>query len=615
MPRIIFLPEKKSVQIGAEATLLDAARGAGIPINSSCGGKQKCGKCVVLIKEGIEGLPAPGPEEAALLFKKGWGPSHRLACATKVSCDLVVEAPDKGLGKERILTKAQLPFKPKKIKPVIETYRVEVPLPSLSCQADDQTRLNTALKDAFGLKGLEADPFVLRDLPKAIRRESGKVAVLVRDKGEIIKLLPGSASPPFGAAIDLGTTTVVCYLLDLKSGEELFTSSSINPQIKFGEDIISRISYCVQKPWTGLKELQKEVVDCINRLLEQVTTKIGASPGEAVEMVVVGNTAMHHLFLGLDPQHLSLAPYVPVVSDALNVKARELGINISGSAYVHLPPLKAGFLGSDAIAGLIATGLYRMKSPTLLIDLGTNGELVLGNRDKLMGCSTAAGPAFEGGHITWGMRAAPGAIERVRLESSGVTLETIGGRKPAGICGSGLISAAAELLRLGLLLPKGNFNDSSGHPNFRKGAEGIEFLISPAPDNAVGRDIVITQKDISELQMAKAAIWAGAKVLSEITGLSPRRVLLAGAGGRFIDPEDARTIGLFPFDEQTEIRPVGNAAGRGAALLLVDRGYRKRAMKMAKKMDYFELSGSRAFQDFFVQGMFFTGATDYSADF
>ena len=612
MSRILFLPEKKTIQIEKQATLLKAAIDAGIYIASSCGGKQKCGKCVVSIKEGYNNLPHPGPEEMAVLSKAGWGEGYRLACATPVSCDLVVEVPRSVIGEDKILTKARGPSSFTKSRSPLKAYGVNVPSPTLSYQVDDMERLNKSLGDTFGLKGLVVtDPMVLKELPGAIRSNSGRITAIIRNEREIIKILPDSPTHLLGAAIDLGTTTVVCYLMDLKTGEKLSVSSSINPQIKFGEDVISRISYCSSKG-SGLQELRREVVECVNRLVGEGASKIGASPGQVMEMLLVGNTAMHHLFLGLDPRHLSLAPYIPVVSEALDIKAREAEINISKSAYIHLPPLKAGFLGSDAISGLIATGLYKRKKTILFIGLGTNGELVIGNRQGMMGCSTAAGPAFEGGHIRWGMRAAPGAVERVKLHDQKVILKTIRGKKPVGICGSGLISAVAELIRNGLLLTKGNFNPSSNHPNLRKGQEGVEFLLCPASENSVGRDIVITQKDISELQLAKAAIWAGAKVLEKMTDLCPEEIFLAGAGGTFVDPEDAKTIGLFPFDGRTKIQPVGNAAGLGATLLLVDNAMRKKAIKIANKMDYFELSGSGLFQDYFVQGMFFPGAIDYS---
>ncbi len=616
MPKILFLPQEKAVEVAPNTTVLEAARHAGLFINSSCGGKQKCGKCAVLLKQGQDSLSPPRPEESRLLQKTDLKSNYRLACAIQCVDGLVVEIPEKGLARQKILVNAKGWGRAKISKPILEVFNLTIKSASLSNPTDDLGRLLGALKEQHDLKGLHADHHLLRELPAVLRKGAGEVGAVIRLRKELIQVVPHGSSTLLGAALDLGTTTVVCYLADLSTGKTLSTASAVNPQIRYGEDVVTRISYCSEKE-TSLHQLSAEAVGCINQLIKRATDEIGASPGDVLEITVVGNTAMHHLFLGLDPRYLALAPYTPVVCEPQDIKARELGIDIASSAYVHLPPVRAGFLGSDAISGVLASGIYRSKKPGLLIDLGTNGELVLGNKERMMGCSTAAGPAFEGGHIKWGMRAADGAIERVRIDpkSHKVGVKTIGGRKPVGICGSGLISAVAELLRTGLLLSKGNFSGHSTHPCLREGRDGHEFVLSPATENAVGQDIVITQKDISELQVAKAAVWAGAKVLMNKTGFWPERIYLAGAGGTSLDPEDATTIGLFPHGNHSKICPLGNAAGQGALMILVDKSYRKRAVKISEKMDYFELSGSELFQEFFVQGMFFPKARDYSESF
>ncbi len=391
----------------------------------------------------------------------------------------------------------------------------------------------------------------------------------------------------------------------------------MNPQISYGDDVISRISFCQQEPG-GLERLRTDMVQCLNGLIREASSQGGIDPRQIVEMTVVGNTAMHHFFVGLDPQYLSMAPYPPVLTDAQDIKAQDLGIEIGPSAYVHLLPLKAGFVGSDAIACILATGLYRKKANTLLIDLGTNGEIVLGNKDRVLCCSTAAGPAFEGGHIRWGMRAAAGAIERVRIDPTtfDVTLKTIDGERPVGICGSGIISGVAEMIRAGIVLGKGNLNEEIQTSRLRHGEDGWEFVLAWASETGTEHDIVITQKDVAELQMAKSAIYAGATLLLELFGGEPiQKIFLAGAGGNYVDPLDACTIDLFPGCTASRVLGVGNAAGHGSCLALLDKYKRREAERIANKAQYVELAATKRFQDLFVSSMFFTAAKDYEDRF
>lgn len=360
------------------------------------------------------------------------------------------------------------------------------------------------------------------------------------------------------------------------------------------------------------------MVQCLNKLITEASSHAGINPSQIVEMTVAGNTAMHHFFLGLDPQYLTMAPYTPVLTDAQDVKAQDLRIKIGPSAYVHLLPLKAGFVGSDAVACILATGIHRKKATTLLIDLGTNGEILLGNKERLLCCSTAAGPAFEGGHVMWGMRAATGAIERVRIDPTtfDVTLKTIDGAPPIGICGSGIISAVAEMIRAGIVLGKGNFKESIQSSRLRQGDAGWEFVLAWSHEAGAEQDIVVTQKDVAELQMAKSAIYAGATLLMEIFGAeSIQKVLLAGAGGNYVDPLDAGTIDLFPSGTTAKVIGVGNAAGHGSCLALLDKYKRKEAERIAKKAQYIELAATERFQELFVSSMFFTAARDYEDNF
>jgi uncharacterized 2Fe-2S/4Fe-4S cluster protein (DUF4445 family) len=335
-------------------------------------------------------------------------------------------------------------------------------------------------------------------------------------------------------------------------------------------------------------------------------------------MTVVGNTAMHHFLLGLDPRYLARTPYPPVLTDGQNLKARDLGLCIGPGGYIYLLPLKGGFVGSDAIACILATGIHRSKTSSLLIDLGTNGEIILWDGERLVCCSAAAGPAFEGGHIRWGMRAADGAIDRVRIDPGTlrVGVKTINDKPPVGICGSGILSAAAEMVRSGIVLSRGNFNEDIPHPLLREGDEGLEFVLVPASSSMAGGDITITARDVSQIQMAKSAVYAGAALLMEQAGREKiRRVLLAGACGNSLDPEDALTIDLFPRCEKGRVKAVGNAAGCGATLALVDRFKRKEAERVAVRAKYQELAGADRFQELFVKGMFFTSAVDHEDAF
>jgi uncharacterized 2Fe-2S/4Fe-4S cluster protein (DUF4445 family) len=461
------------------------------------------------------------------------------------------------------------------------------------------------------------DTAVIQELPYLLRSGKEGLTALIRDGREIIGLQKELKLRLYGMAFDMGTTTVVGYLMDLLSGESLSVVSAMNPQIPFGDDVISRISFCQQEAG-GLEKLRSHMLQCLNSLILEASSQAGINPNQILERTVVGNTAMHHLFLGLETRYLAMAPYTPVLTGAQDKKAQALGLEIGPSAYVHLLPLKAGFVGSDAIASILATGIHRKKATNLLIDLGTNGEIVLGNKERLACCSTAAGPAFEGGHIHWGMRAAAGAIERVSIDptASDVILKTIHDERPLGICGSGIISAVAEMIRTGIVLEKGNFNENIPSSRLRQGEHGWEFVLAWAHETGIDQDIVITRKDVSEMQMAKSAIYAGATLLTEMfEGESIQNIFLAGAGGNYVDPLDACTIDLFPGCTTAKVIGVGNAAGHGSCLSLLDKYKRKEAERIARKAQYIELAAMERFQELFVSSMFFTAARDYEGNF
>jgi uncharacterized 2Fe-2S/4Fe-4S cluster protein (DUF4445 family) len=615
MLKITFLPFKKTIALPDGATLLEAARKAGVGLESICAGKKVCGKCRILVERAEGPLMSPSDREIALLGENFHRAGYRLACAVVPRGDMVVRVPEEAtVGRQVILTSTTDYVYPAKLHPAVKPYFLEVPPADLHAMRGDRERLLSAVNDLFGLGGLSIDPFLMRRLPDALRSPDRAVTSMIwRDK-EVVDLHRGFDGRCFGVAFDLGTTTIVCYLMDLRTGETLSVKTAMNPQIPYGDDVISRIAYCREKA-DGLESLRRLVVECLNRLIQEAAREAAVDPDQILDGTLVGNSAMHHLFFGLNPVYLSLAPYPPALTEHQDVKARDLGLEIGRSAYLHLLPLKAGFVGSDAVSCLLATGVHRRKRRTLLIDIGTNGEIIFGNRDRITCCSTAAGPAFEGGHITWGMRAAEGAIERVRIDprTLNVHVKTISNGRPMGICGSGITSAIAEMIRAGIVLARGNLNEDIHHPRVRRKDKGWEFVLVDGSGSGAGQDIVITAKDISQVQLAKSAICSGAMVLlSSFPNARVEKILLAGAGGTNLHPPDGCTLGLIPpVCSPEQIHGVGNAAGYGACLALLDQRKRKEAARIAAAMEYHELAVVPQFKDLFVANMFFPGARDF----
>ena len=416
MPSILFLPFQKTIEADGRRTLLDLARDLGLPLQAPCGGKKICGRCRVIIEKASDPLPTPAVREREVLgelVEKGW----RLACEIVLSGEARVRIPDESqIQPPVVLTSDGFEDIPVRLQPAVEPFCLEVPLPKLERVTADRERLLEVLEDDYGLKKVTVDPLVLTHLPGTLRARENRVTAAIRNGRELVGLFPGREERLLGLAVDIGTTTLVAYLLDLQTGSRLAVSSALNPQVHFGDDVISRIAFCRKDP-EGSVRLRQVVREGINDLISRLVEKAGVRPELILEAAVAGNTAMHHFFLGLETRYLAQAPYPPAARDSLVLKARDVGLAINPSGTVQMLPLKAGFVGSDIIAGILATGLHKSNRVRLLIDLGTNGEIVLGNKDRLLCCSTAAGPAFEGGHIGWGMRASPGAVDRVRNRS------------------------------------------------------------------------------------------------------------------------------------------------------------------------------------------------------
>ncbi|UCC63791.1 MAG: DUF4445 domain-containing protein [Anaerolineae bacterium] len=595
--QIEFQPLGRHVEGQEGQDILEIARQAGVGIASLCGGQGVCGACRVQILAGDVSSPTSLERDAFSPSELAAG--YRLACLIRPQGDLKVHIPPRSLTTEqRLQIEGQLRLMD--VAPAVRGMTVQLTPPTLTDLRADATRLAEALRQEAGVDSLRVDPALLRQLPDQLRQEAWSGVVGLRD-GEAVSFHPASRGP-LGLAVDLGTTKVAGYLADLTTGEALGADAIMNPQIPYGEDVMARITHALEKP-DGRARLQQVIVEGLNHLAQGLCTRAGCHPGEIAEALVVGNTAMHHLFLGLPVSQLGLAPYVPAVADALDVKARDLGLAFAPGAYVHLLPNIAGFVGADHVAMLLATGLWEEDKVLVGLDIGTNTEVALKAGDRLLTCSTASGPAFEGAHIRFGMRAATGAIERVRLADSRIEYQTIGNTPPVGLCGSGILDAIAQLRLAGIMDRLGKIKP---HPRTRQGEKGLEFVLVDAGESGVNEDITISRADVSEIQLAKGAMRAGMRILLNKAGLTEadlEGVVVAGAFGTYIDVESAVTIGMFPPLPLDRFQQVGNAAGMGARLALLSTAQRSRALEIARRAEYIELTNEQSFSTEFARAM------------
>lgn len=601
--RVSFHPPGRGKLIDGDKTLQEAAAELGIGIESLCGGKQKCGKCKVVVEKGAKNLSIPEESERKLLTKKEIKAKYRLSCAAQIKGQVSVSIPEESRSREQVILEGGVAA-PVKLDPVVRKYYVELEKATLANPQSDFERLADGLKRAHGLKRLTIDHSVLRELPDRMRSGEWKVTATVRDEKEIIKIEPDYVEKLYGMAFDIGTTTVVGYLMDLRNGTVIAIDSIMNPQASYGEDVMSRIAHAMKRK-SGLEKMNKSIVDGLNRIIKSATAKAGIEPTDIAEAVAVGNTAMHHIFLNISPRYLGVSPFPPSIRGAHDVKAREIGLKTNKAAYIHTLPNVAGFVGADNVGVLIASEPYSKSGATLTIDVGTNGEIVLCKNKRMMVASCATGPALEGAHIKHGMRAKPGAIEHLKIDpkTRRVRYQVIGNVRPTGICGSGVIDAVAGLFKAGVLQKSGRF-DQAKTDRLRKGRHGYEFVIASKNETAIRGDIVITQKDVSEIQLAKAALYAGAKILMKRANVAKiDRIFLAGAFGSHIDPASSMAIGMFPKCPLKNIRTIGNAAGDGARIALINAGKRAEAEKIARKIRYIELTVDPDFETEFVNAM------------
>lgn len=609
---VTFFPKNSTIQVEDGTTILDAAIEAGIAINSICGGEGTCGRCKVIVEGAVEA------SETAHIDLEEWDNGYRLACQSKIRSDLVVFVPQEAqVGEHKILTTFHV-AELGQITPMVHTRHLSLPAPTLEDNIGDLERVERSLEIDAG--DLNCPLEVLRELPGVLRGSDWNVTAFVDKDLNLVGITGGEYDLEVGLAVDIGTTTVVAALIDLKHGEVISQASDYNKQIVCGEDVLSRIAFCEE--WT-LERPHNLILDTINvlidRIVDDITSRLGTglSWKEISCMSVAGNTTMIHLFLGLDPRGIRYEPYIPVTNIPPMLRAGDLGIRIMPQAPVYIVPGRASYVGGDIVADVLSSELHKSGKTSLLIDVGTNGEIVLGNREWMVACSCSAGPAFEGGEVAHGMRAMMGAIDSIHItDDCEVEYTTIGGAKPLGICGSGLIDLIAEMFLMDIVDKKGRIQNLP-YPRIRDGEEGREFVVAWAEETGLGKgqepcpgsecDIVITDNDIQNIIRTKAAVYAAASVLlrsvdMDFSDLS--YIYVAGGFGNYLDIRKSQIIGLLPDLPGDRFVFLGNGALAGARLTLLSAVKRSEAREIHEMMTYFELSTTQAFFDEFSSSLF-----------
>lgn len=591
--KVEFEPIGKRITLVNQTSIMEAAQKAGINLESVCGGEGICKKCKVKILEG-EVTPVT-EQESRYLSKEEIEAGYRLACRTKILSNTKIYIPRASLRQTQKFGLSGMERKIRLDSPINKRL-LHVDEPSLKDVRSDLSRVIDGYEEKYNGTNLVADLSTIGKLTSVLREGQWKVTVATYADKEIISAFPGdTTNRGFGLAVDVGTTKVAAYLVDLLSGETIDSLGAMNPQIAYGEDVIARATAIL----TGSNNdivLQRVIIDLLNQMILEICARNRISKNEILDMTVVGNTVMHHILTRLPLRQLAFAPYVPAVSDSLNVKARELGIEIAPGGYVYIPPVISGFVGPDHVAMLLASDFDSLGNNTIALDIGTNTEIsLISNGKKALTCSCASGPALEGRHIQFGMRAASGAIEHVEIDriSGEVLTRTIDGQPAVGICGSGIIDVTAELFRAGIINEKGHLVPGMKGVRRPKESKKQEFVLVSKGKSGLKEDIIITQDDIGAVQLAKGAIRAGIDILLENRGISAAeisKVVIAGAFGTYIDPASALSIGMFPDISVDRFVQVGNAAGMGAKMMLLSQRLRKKAVDVARNnVDYLEL--------------------------
>jgi uncharacterized 2Fe-2S/4Fe-4S cluster protein (DUF4445 family) len=626
--KVIFQPSGSRGEVEGGKTLLESAQQLGVDLEAICGGKGTCGKCKVRVEEGyfekdnidsrMEHISAFSEAEAKFI-KPEDGANIRLACACNVEGDVKIFVPEKSRAGKQIIRKAAREITVS-LDPAVKKYFIELSVPTLDdLTVGDSERMQAKLDEEYGLKDVQIDFFALKTLQDNIRKGEWKFTVSVWMGREIVKIEPGFVDFSYGIAIDVGTTTVAAYLCEMNTGKVVCTESMMNPQVPYGEDVMSRITYAMSND-DGLDTMQNALIQGLNEVIEKITADVRTNGDKGgtciVDMTIVFNTAMHHIFLGVNPSYIGRSPFIPAIQNDLNIKARDLGININAGSYIHVLPIEAGFVGADNVGVLIAEEMYKQDENILIIDIGTNGELLLGNSKHICSTSCATGPAFEGAQIKFGMRAAPGAIEKVEIDPETIEprYKVIGKAEwhthmekveAKGICGSAIIDVIAAMFTSGIIDKSGKFNKELDTPRIKKDAEGkYYYVLAWADETSIGQDITVTQGDVRALQLAKGALFAGAKLMMQKMGIEKLdKVVLAGAFGSFINKEAAMTLGMFPDCDLDSVYSVGNAAGDGAIMALLNLGKRQEARERARWVEFVEIAVAPNFEKEFMMAM------------
>ncbi|MHC1567964.1 MAG: ASKHA domain-containing protein [Candidatus Syntropharchaeia archaeon] len=632
---IVFFPSGLRGTFEPGTNLFEVAMKLGVDIATICGGQRECGKCKVIVEQGAELLDRIGASEAAMLSEEEIQNNYRLLCCLEMpeKGRLILRVPEASrLGAQRLQTEGlELP-EDFVIDPAIRKYHIVLPPATLHDDRADEIRLIEEFKKKYEIE-LEIPYDVLTYLPIVMREKGGKkkefdITVVVMDDKKVIAVEAGDTTDRcYGLAVDIGSTKLAGFLMDLNTGKVVGVSSRMNPQIPYGEDVLSRITYA-KKGMENLKTVQQAVITGINDMIDEMCELTGVKHEEIYEGCFVGNTAMHHLFNGIWPKFVTFSPYPAAARRSIRAPAAKLGLKMHPNASAYSLPIIRGFVGADQIAAELAVDFLNRDEMILELDIGTNTEMTLGNKDGCMCVSCASGPAFEGMMIRCGMRASNGAVEKVRIdpETREVEYEVITGitsgaikscsryrkteTKAIGICGSGLCDIPAEFLKAGIILPNGQMNREllGVDPRMREGPRGLEYVIVPAEETAIGKDIVIEQEDIRELQKAKAAMFAGAYLLMKEMGQTVEtidKLIIAGAFGNYIDPMSARTMGMFPEFPLDKIEGIGNAAGTGVRKALVSREERKRAEKYSEWVRFIEAAIHPEYMKVYPEAMYF----------
>jgi uncharacterized 2Fe-2S/4Fe-4S cluster protein (DUF4445 family) len=619
---VVFTPSGRRGRFEHGTTVLEAARRLGVDLDSVCGGRGICGRCQIEVsdgehaKHGIVSSPAhltpAGELEARYAAERGLADGRRLGCTACVTGDLVVDVPPESQLYRQVVRK-EADAHPIELDPVVRLYYVQLPDAELGESVGDLRRLKAALASDWELEGLDADAQVLTELQPALRDGDGAVTVAVHDGNAITAVWPGLHDRAFGIAFDIGSTTVAGHLCDLLTGDVLASAGEMNPQIRFGEDLMSRVSYVMLNPGSE-RELTRAVRGCLAKLTAELAHAAEIDRRDVLEVTLVGNPIMHHLLLGIDPTPLGAAPFSLAVDEAVRLPARDIGIPVHPGARAYILPCIAGHVGADTAGVLLSEAPYLGDEVNLVVDVGTNAEIVLGNRDRLLAASSPTGPAFEGAQISSGQRAAPGAVERVRIDPETLEprLRVIGNdawsdeagfaeAQVTGVCGSGIIEAIAELHLAGVLTTDGTIDGALAERSSRIVQDGRTFsyvLWQGEPE------LVITQSDVRQIQLAKAALHAGCALLMEHYGIERvDRIRLAGAFGTHIDPIHALVLGLVPDCDPGRVTAAGNAAGTGARIALLNRGARTEIEDVVRRVEKIETAVEPRFQEHFVNAM------------